>query len=51
VKVRATLGPCGYEVAGRAHFSGRLVRFRAVLRRDPRQNRLDDLTDFKLLEA
>jgi hypothetical protein len=27
------------------------VRFRAVLRRDPRQNRLEELADFKLLEA
>jgi hypothetical protein len=51
LKARASLGPRGYELAGQAHFSGRLVRFRAVLRRDPRRNRLEELAEFKLLEA
>ena len=46
---KAELGEEDYAVAGEAHLAYQLVRFKGILQRLPRLNRIDHVTDFEPL--
>jgi hypothetical protein len=49
-RVQTDLGPKAYAEAVDAHKTNRMVSLHGILRRGRRAHRLDDVTDFRMLE-
>jgi hypothetical protein len=50
IRARADLNQTDYAVAGRAHLANEFVSFKGVLQRLPRLNRIQDVTDFQIVD-
>ncbi len=50
IRAKADLDEYHYSLAGQAHLRNRIVSFKGVLQRLPRLNRVQNVTDFQILE-
>ena len=50
IRAKADLDEHYYFLAGEAHLHNRVVSFKGILERLPRLNRINDVTDFKIVE-
>jgi hypothetical protein len=50
IRAKADLDEMHYSYAGHAHLASRVVRFKGVLERLPRSNRIKDVADFQIIE-
>ena len=50
IRAKADLNAEDYALAGRAHLAGEVVSFKGVLQRLPRLNRINEVTDFQIVD-
>ena len=50
IRAKADLNERDYSLAGRAHLAGTVVSFKGILQRLPRLNRINEVTDFQVVD-